>query len=834
MAFPVTERARLESRESNLTPNIVVKFDGIDECYGAVVIKKFVRIGDPGLLIGGFNIGGFSEVEDQSAYISFSSGTSSTISQNLNVDKGKGESISSMRIALVDKNGEVTRDILAPGALVDDIIGRKAKVYLGFEDSAFPEDYIVIFRGQVTSTDSKPGLVTFSLNSPEDKKRSEIFIKGKTKLLSSTAGFLPADVNVSANTITEAAHNLGEGSPISFETTGSLPAGLQNGYVRNPTASTFQVSEDPEGAVFDITSQGSGSHSYIAGVGPSNTVINAIGTADFLVKVNGPDGTIDQGTGGGDSFKTYIRIDDEIIEYQSTSANQFQSVTRGALGTVASSHQSNVNIDSYYRIGPDNVIDLTLKLMFSGKGGNYLEDIETTNFVRISLTETQANTIYFKNDNLSFLYNVSLGDFISTSGASNGSNNVSLKEIIGISVDSGGGTILEIDGVSFVEENDTAALVSFRSQYDVWPEGAGLSMDADEVDVQEHLLIKQRFLSSPEMDFYLKDSIDGKEFLAEQLYNPVAAYSLPRKSQASVGYHSPPIPGTDIKLLNADNVKNASKLKISRSTTKNFFNTMITSFEEDSLEEKFLSAEVRVSTDSTDRIKIGTKPLEIEAKGLRDILSGLNIVQQASDRRLNKYEFGAEFLKGLELNFKTGWNLEVGDILVFDMGALKVSDIETGTRQGEQRLFQVDNKSLNLKNGQVVITIVDTNFNKDARFGLISPSSFVGPDATTTSFNLKPSFNTDRFGTNEGQKWTKYISALITVRNSDFSVQDTAVLEDVVGNQIILDSALSFTPSEDYIFELSKYTGQTDTVKLIFTFMSDTAFPDGGVQYAMI
>ena len=287
-------------------------------------------------------------------------------------------------------------------------------------------------------------------------------------------------------------------------------------------------------------------------------------------------------------------------------------------------------------------------------------------------------------------------------------------------------------------------------------------------------------------------------------------------------------------LLNADNVTNASKLKLSRSTTKNFFNSVLYKYNEDVLTENFLSGTVTLDAESLSRIPVGNKPLEIEAKGLRTILSAENIADQATSRRLKKYKFAAEFIKGLKLNYKTGWNLEVGDIVVFDMSALQVSDILSGTRSGESRLFQLDNKSLNLRTGEIVIDIVDTNFNKDARFGLISPSSYIGPDATTNSFNLKPSFNTDRFGTNEGKKWDKYIGAQINVRNSDFSVQETGIIDNVIGNKVFLESPLAFVPPEDYLFELGKYTGQTDTIKLIFVFMNDTAFPDGGVQYAMI
>jgi len=748
MAFPITLRTRNESQNLNLTPNIVLQIDGVTRLYGGVQILKIVQIGDEDLFIGDFTIGGLGEIKDQSSYISFQGGTSQTIRQNLNIDKGFGESVSSIRVAIVDKDSEITRDLLTPGAVVEDIMGRRCKLFFGFQNTAFPEDYIAIFRGTVTSADSKAGLVTFNLNSPDDKKKSEVFLKATTEL------------------------------------TAPMGAG------------------DTTAAVTDTT--------------------------DFLLGILGPDGVTTSATNG---FRTYIRIDDEVMEYNAKSGVSFSSLSRGSLSTVAASHTSGAKVDSFYRIGPTNVINIALRFMLSGINGPYLDDQDINDF--FAPDAPTGSTIFFKNTFLIRDFNTQVGDFITTIGAASGANNVTDEPITAITTDDLG-TTLEIAGVTFVTENDTAATIDIRSQFDVWPEGAGLSMVPDEVDITEHLLIQQRFLSSPEMDFFLKDTTEGEEFLSRQVYNPVSAFSLPRKARSSLGFQSPPIPGVDIRVLGDANVKNADKIEIKRSTTKNFYNTIIYKFEEDVLTDTFLSGSIRINTDSTSRIPIGNKSLEIESKGLRDILSGLNIAQQASADRLRIYKFGAEFIPGLKLNLRSSFNLEIGDIVIFNMDELKVSDIESGTRKGAPRLFQIDQKIFNLRNGEVTVDITDTNFDKDSRFCLMSPSSFVGPDGTTTQFNLKPSFNITRFGTNEGEKWVKYIGASIKVRDVDFVLDDDDVLDNIAGNTVFLEGALAVPAAEDDFFELAKYTSNTDTVKLVFGFMSDVTFPDGGVQYAMI
>ncbi len=749
MAINITEDALNASLNLNIEPQIVFEIDGISTIFTTTTVGRVALYGDE-IFYGdaGLTYGGLVPFPDQKEYISFDAGTTTQIRQTLNIDKGSGESITSMQIALIDKDGDIT-ELLKPDDSVSptfDLMGRKCKVWFGFQGTAFKEDFIVIFRGNIDDISSGAGIVTFNVISPDNKKRSEIFTKAET----------------------------------------------------------------------DLT----------AGITSGATVLPVTATGDFFFPVTGPDLTIDE------TVKFYVRIDDEIIRYEGGTGTEFNTATRGELGTVAAVHDIGATVESFYRLTGNVITDIALKVMLSGLNGPYLEAQEIENFVRVIPSELVANSIFFQDLDVVFEHNVTVGDFVTTTGASNGANNVTLSPITEI-VKTDNGSYIVIGSESFIEEIGTAAVIDIRSQFDTL--GEGLSMVPDEVDIAEHIRIFRTFLASFPMDFFLKDTINGKDFLSDEVYLPAGAFSIPRKARASLGFHLPGvIPGTLIKTLSSTNVSNAANLVIKRSTSKNFFNSVVFKFEELALEDKFIRGTIVPSTDSFERIPVGNKPLNIESTGLRESLGGVSLATTVSNRRLKKYQFGAEFIKSVIPNFKTGFDIEIADALLFDMTSLKISDINTGTRVGESRLFEVDNKQLDLRTGRVTLNIVDTNFDKDARFGLISPASFIKSATSDIVFLIEPSFNTDRFGNNEFRKWENFLGASVVIRSVDFVTSDTGILLSNDGNEFTLEASLAFTPTAGMVMEFDKYDNQPDTVKALFTFMSDVTFADGQIQYQMI
>lgn len=745
MSFELTENAELASQEGSLTPNIVLEIEGVSTVFGTVSINKFLQYGDPYNYGDNIVYGGLIPIEDQKPYISFGSGTTTTIKQTLNIDRGTGESISSITVALIDKNEEITQ-LITPGNTISEILGRKCKLWMGFESTSFKEDYITIFRGNINSVESKPGVILFKILHPDNKKNSGIFPKAETDLTS------------------------------------------------------------------DITA--------------ASTVLNVTDETDFLVPQLGPDLAFDP------SIEFYVRIDDEVIRYESTTANQFTTLTRGALDTVATTHSSGTTVESFIRL-VGNPLTLALKIMASGKNDAYSSGVDVTHFGRISPTEAIDDVIFFKGINIETETSVVLGDYVTTTGASEAANNISLLPITGIT-QTNDGSYITITGAGLVDEPDSSAVIDFRSQYDTL--GEGLKMSNDEIDIAEHVRIEDRFLSSADMDIYVKDTIDDvKSFISDELYNPVGCFSLPRKSQSSLGIHNPPLPDATIKIFDNTNVKNASKIKIERSLTRNFFNAVIYKYDELVLEQKFISGLTTIDGDSLLRFgdNVGNKVLSIESKGLRGG-TAQNIANIATQRRLKKYKFGAESIRQMDLSFSDGFNIEVGDVLLLEMDGLKISDIQTGTRSGEPRLWEVENKSINLKTGDISIALTDTSFDKDARFALISPASKIKSGTSGTQFVIEESYR-GTFGVNEFKKYEGLKDLSVIVRSLDYVTVGTSIVDGFSGNTVNLQTDLGFTPTAGMIMEFDDYSNQPDTVKLLYGFMSDddNDFSDGGKPYEM-
>jgi len=752
LTFDLTTNARSASEQTSIRPQIVLDIDGVTQIFGAEIIKKIIRVGDTDLNIGEpigsesavWAIGGLTPVIGQSDLISFQQGTTTEIRQSLNLDKGSGETISSLVVALVDKSLEIT-ELISPGQVVADLLGRRCKIWLGFADTSWKEDFIVIFRGIIDDIDSSSGLIKLNVAHPDQKKRSKIFTKVDTEL---------------------------------------------NGAI-DSTQTTITVDD----------------------------------TAAFAAPVNGPDGSPDTAT-----IKFYVRIGDEVMRYTSKTATTFTGITRGELGTTNVAHSDNDTVDSFVRL-TGNAIDLALKLMLSGVNGDFVTGQAVTHIGATSPSDPLANVLYFEGINIDQEFGLTVGDYITTTGAINGANNFSGRQITEVgSTDAGG--FFVVDGAALVIELDSTALADFRSQYDTL--GTGLGMFPDEVDVEKHNDVKNQFLSSFEYDFYLKDEIDGKTFLSEQLYNPGSAFSIPRNARASVGVHVPPLPTTRIKTIDINSVVNPSKLVLRRTINKNFFNTIAYKFEEPTLESELTRTNVISDSESFDRIDVGVKSLLIESNGMRIALLGLSNAALAANRRLKKFRFGAEFIRGVQLSFKSGFDLEIGDIILFDMETLKISDIITATRSGESRLFEIVNKKINFRTGAVSIDIVDTNFDKDSRFALISPASIIKSATSETSIVIEPIGNFSEFGVNEYKKWTEYIGESIKIRNEDFSIQGTTTIAGIAGNSFQLAAGLGFTPTAGMFFEFDEYDNISASVNLLYAFMRDSDFADGKVQYQML
>lgn len=549
----------------------------------------------------------------------------------------------------------------------------------------------------------------------------------------------------------------------------------------------------------------------------SQTTITVLNAAGFYVPITGPDSTEDT------SFVQYIRIEDEVISFTGVSGNDLTGCVRGALDTSAVSHDDETEVTSFYVLS-GNCMELALKLMLSGWEGPFVEDVEITNI-------TSANELVFFDRNLIDEYGLTAGDYITTTGASNGANNVALKVISVVDYDIDlHRTTLTITGVSFVDEDATSGVVAFRSRYDTLP--SGMRMSPDEVDVDEHERLRDVYLSSAEYTFYLKETIEnGKEFISQEIYQPIACFNVPRNTRASVGYTIPPLPDQELTTIDVTMVKEVQKIKHIRQLGRNFYNSVLYKYDEDVRETEFNSGYFLTDGESFSRIPIGVKTFTIESKGLRLA----NLVTSAADRRLFRYKFAASQVQNLKTTFGDGFAIDIGDIVLIDSTGLMIPDINAGTPDFGTRLFQVIMKSLDLKSGDVTFTLIDTNFSNNNRYGYISPASYISAVTDDKTFTIQTSF-----GATEAEylKWSRFSGAVIQVRNSAYTITATGVLDTIgTDNVIRLENDLAVTPSAGMLLEFADYDDQTsDTIKLLYTHITNGSadFGDGGAPYYMI
>jgi hypothetical protein len=744
MALEITNNTLRALSDLSLEPSIALKIDGIDDIFSSGATKEYIRIGDENLFIDGtWYIGGFRELINNKQLID-SDKTTYSIRQQMNYDTNESSSISNMTIGLIDKDGIVTRLITPNNDEEYDLLGRKAKVYLGFGTTSFNDDYLLIFQGYITEIDSNAGLVSIKINHPDNKKKISLFKEFTTKLTSTIAGttVLTCDVE---------------------DTSGLLPA-----------------------------------------------------IPDFL--------------------DTYIVINNEVMRYTVTSPTTL-SLVRGQINTIAAIHGNESEVSSLYAL-VGNPIDIALKIMLSGPDEFAFNDIEVSQFVQNGLgSGTISNSLFFSEKNLVRDFNIRIGDLVTVTDAVNGSNNFSDRVITQVDATLRG-TTLVVDGAPLVLELNSTAKMSFKSKYSVWDQG--FNMKPDDVDIDQHEFIRDFFHPSTEYQLLVDKDVDnGKEFLDKQIYTPIACYGLPRKGQSSVGYSIGPIPGASIKTLNINNIKDPRNLTIGRTTSRAFFNEVIYKYDKSPISDKYLKGYAIVSQDSKNRIFGSSRAFKIEADGIRTNLNGLNIIEEQARRIVDRYRFAAESVSVSAL-LKDSVDIEIGDVVVLEGTGLSLSDISNGTRSFEPRLFEVRNKDLNLKTGDVSFELLDTGQDIDTRYGLMSPVSQIISVVNQSQviighIDSYPSV----YGIEEWRNWQGVYDLQdgikVRIRDAGFSFEEIATVTSFNGNIFTFSNPITTTLTVGMIIEFADYNDLTVKQKLIYAAMTDSlTFDDGLEPYSMI
>jgi len=513
-------------------------------------------------------------------------------------------------------------------------------------------------------------------------------------------------------------------------------------------------------------------------------------------------------------FKNYLKIDDEFMQILSVAGNDF-TVLRNQLESSSASHDDDADITSHYRLTAQP-IEMMLRLMLSNEGNTpYLSDFNINNFVRTDSGDFN-NALWVQNVDLFQKYQITKGDLISSSGASNAANNFTDRLVLDV-VNIPEGSYILIDGADLTLETATSANISIKSQYNLYP--IGLGMLPRDLDMSKIIEVKNEVdLGLPQIAIDISEEINVKEFMERELAKPNALYFIPT-ARVAVKFTRPPLAGENLVTLSPSNIINIESLSLKRTFGQYFYNAISYKYEFNPVKDKYEQYKSRINTDSIGRVGLGRKALNIEANGFRQGGDVVNIIDNISRRLLDRYKFGARYMSGVQVAWRDSNIIEIGDVV--NLTGIKIPNLETGEATLNDILFEVVNKSTGLKDGKITLDLLETNFSLDDRYAVFSPSSNVASGLTSNSVIIEPSFSTSG-ADKEKDKWTDYIPCKVQLHNVDYTVSQVLTLTGFNPqneNEAQFTEALTITP-DNTVMDFAPYNECTEKQKLIHTFIS--------------
>lgn len=713
--YPANFSSLNQSQSKSL--NLVLEIDGLGVTFSLRQTYKRADYGDPGLTYGiaGLTYGGLYIDQNSLPYIS--SDSSLSIQQRLEPEQGRA-SISQMSIVLVDKDGYVSNIVSPGGSVLPEILGRSIKIRVGYEQSGYPEDYYVAYRGIITTVSTQAGKVTLGFGDANQKRRQATFKLAKSVL----------ETDIVGSVVT----------------------------IYTDTDNFYQIGR--------------------TGIDPLDNDVDC-----------------------------YLKIDDEVIRYgQIPYPGQVKFLTRGSRGTTQTDHTAGTDILNTIQI-KGHPITIALKVMLSGWNGPYLTG-ETFQALGTNGSSSLTNGILLNSEKDAVLdYGLTVGDSVIMTRPDTTEMTFTITAI-----EDGQGLqnrVLRTDFPTGYVANATGYTLAFRSQFDTLPVLAGLKMSPQDVDVAGHITIRDTDLTdgSYYMQLYIQNQQVGKEFIEQQLYLPIGCYSLTRFGKLSVNLTKTPIASSQLVFLSVDNILEAENITQTRSmNSRKFFNEVQFNYDQED-DGRYLSVRRSLDTDSLNEIGV-LSILPISSNGLKTSLGADTLVTNISTKLLNRYKRGAYEIK-VKVNFGTGAEIEVGDVIALeDNGTLHITNFDTGERDLGVTLFEVIDKTMDVKSGTVSLGLISGQFGAASdRFGTISPSSIVTTGSTNSTIRVATSYGAAL----EQDKWSDYVGQPIIVRDTEWTTVTQVTLSsiDTATTPIGLNISppLGSVPSVGYIVEVPPY-----------------------------
>jgi len=820
-AVNLRQSGQLQASEKH--PNVVLEIEGLDQILSVTDVYEIQTWGSGVPVLVGSQFGS-KVLRGNVRKILSLDGTTQTISQSVEPDKGTGQSTTNITVRIVDVLQFATR-LISPSVVLNDILYRKAVFYVGLEELVYPQDYNRVFSGVITSIKSTPSYIDLTISHPDEIKRTEIFKKAEAKLTAAVDYFSGVFGSL---TLTQRSDFVGT---VSFELQNSGGSGGSISVSGGAITVTGVVGTTTWGRVKELI-EGSVEASQLVSVVASGPRADSVVVVPLTVLSSSSEIVMDTVDGFllpvSPLFTTYVKIDDELINYTgiNTVDKKLTGITRAQLNSIGKTHKVGQDVSSFYVLGDStsasNAIELMKYILLSGGPEWYAEDVSVSDIVSLPTGLSGPNALFFRSQYLRDSLGVSAGDTIELSDCINAGNDVTALVQQVFEYDNG--TFIQVDdSVSLVAETASTGKARLKSGYNILPDGAGVV--PSQIDVPQLELIQSRFSSGiAEYTVYLKDTVKVKEFLEKEILFPSGLYSVARKGRISIQYTAPAIFDGNTAPLDRDSVVNPQNTVIERGTGKFFYNSVVYKYDEDSITDRFLRGTVSVSGESIARIPAPTKAINIFARGLRDSEETTALIDRNTFRLLSRYKYGSESLD-VSVAFRVGSNLEIGDAVQFGDLSFPLPDTSTGLKKFAPRTFEIVNKELNWRRGEVRLRLVDTAFLGRRRFGLFSPSSRCDTGSSTSRLVLRQFYNPDPTR-KEVLKWASYLGRQIRVRSTSKFTTSTNEIVTIVGFDAINDGSLfvapvlTFVPTADSIIEIPPYSGAGVTEQLVAGYKS--------------
>ena len=256
MAKVTTSNFDVVSEKNSKEPVIVMQIEDVPFVISSAKVYTKVRYDDPGVLYNGqYVYDGLRPLDpDKQKNLIDRKGSSSTISQKLEQWDGKA-SVETMNIKVIDKDELITR-LCTPGYIIDEILNKKVRIYFGYQEVSYPEDYLRIFTGYINQIEIGTGFVNFVFTDPSSKRKQVLFNGSTAKVATEIQ---PTDTTITLSSTSNLYRTVVDGA-------GNTDPGVTIGIRINDEIMTYTNADIISGTQINVTRGAFGTQSDLHAV----------------------------------------------------------------------------------------------------------------------------------------------------------------------------------------------------------------------------------------------------------------------------------------------------------------------------------------------------------------------------------------------------------------------------------------------------------------------------------------------------------------------------------------------------------------------------------------